>query len=858
MSTKVRLGAAALVLAALAAGVVASLGRPAPAEGAFPGGNGDIVVSSFGRLWLADPTKPNDRQITDEGGADTQARFSPTSDRIVFLHRVGEGGFDSGLNEIHVMGLGAGEGSVTRLTHTPEASESWPAFSPSGRQIIFQRNADTTGSESPDGLWVMGADGSGQRKISAPGGPSDRASCPVFSPVGDQIAFVDRRHPTTGEAEPSGPLEGDESIQDYGIPNIYVANADGSGLRRVTENRVRQDDGVPIAEPVGCPEFSPDGARIAFVGDEMEGGGSIDYELFLVSTAGGRAAKLVDDVCGGCGAAFSPDGKQIAFGGNDGRLWVFGPGGANKVSNLAAFSVDWGAIADRDGDSLLDAWEEHGIDANGDGDVDDKGDVNLPKMGADPDHKDIFVEVDHMPGYRLEAEPLKMVAQAFDRAPVANPDGRDGITLHVDNGPDSVMNPNTGAKWGGLSRQDAIPSSQFYGGDSPNPFETAVVKQHRERYFTKERRSSFFYARTVHGLKSGGRKILGRAADIPSTDFLLVGNPPSPWRDLSAAHYVSALFMHELGHALGLGHGGPGDHTLGKPNQLSVMNYVYMWRGGLDHLKRGRVLDYSRYGLQTLDERRLSEPAGLYPLGYAPTGAEGYATAWTCPNGTKKLIWILSSSGFSKDFNCDGDKDDSTQVNLNANFDARMEPLVSRPEWNSLIYDGGGPIGNPGTVTQQRNARGYSVATPPEEPPIKLGKKWARAWSKALDPKLGLKARKRQQMARRRAAVISATCRIGDLYRSSGEADAAEPCALRAFGKVAVKGGRSFKVASKSAKVGSGKKAKLKLAAKGRKSKRALAAALRRDRRGRAKLTVTATDAAGHQSSKRLTLRLRG
>jgi hypothetical protein len=50
------------------------------------------------------------------------------------------------------------------------------------------------------------------------------------------------------------------------------------------------------------------------------------------------------------------------------------------------------AATDTDGDSLPDAWETNGYDANGDGVVD----VDLPAMGADPQKKDLFVEMGYM------------------------------------------------------------------------------------------------------------------------------------------------------------------------------------------------------------------------------------------------------------------------------------------------------------------------------------------------------------------------------------------------------------------------------------------------------------------------------
>ena len=51
-----------------------------------------------------------------------------------------------------------------------------------------------------------------------------------------------------------------------------------------------------------------------------------------------------------------------------------------------------GALADSDGDGLYDLWETAGIDGDGDGDVD----LSLAALGATPDHKDIFIEIDSM------------------------------------------------------------------------------------------------------------------------------------------------------------------------------------------------------------------------------------------------------------------------------------------------------------------------------------------------------------------------------------------------------------------------------------------------------------------------------
>ena len=79
-----------------------------------------------------------------------------------------------------------------------------------------------------------------------------------------------------------------------------------------------------------------------------------------------------------------------------------------------------GAAVDTDGDGLLDNWETSGLHVTVGG-VDKF--VNLPAMGADPLHKDIFVEADYMTGHQPIPSAIWVIADAFNNSPVANPDG---------------------------------------------------------------------------------------------------------------------------------------------------------------------------------------------------------------------------------------------------------------------------------------------------------------------------------------------------------------------------------------------------------------------------------------------------
>jgi uncharacterized repeat protein (TIGR01451 family) len=129
-----------------------------------------------------------------------------------------------------------------------------------------------------------------------------------------------------------------------------------------------------------------------------------------------------------------------------------GDGGDDKKPP-ARMCVDVGG--DRDGDGLLDTWEQSGYDDDGDGVVD----VDLPALGADPDHKDLFLEIDHDNAVVPDRAGIQAMRDAFAAAPLdvgsraglreasgdanddtygvstpPNPDGTRGITLHVDTG----------------------------------------------------------------------------------------------------------------------------------------------------------------------------------------------------------------------------------------------------------------------------------------------------------------------------------------------------------------------------------------------------------------------------------------
>jgi TolB protein len=144
-----------------------------------------------------------------------------------------------------------------------------PAWSPDGRRLAFTSAAEgsiisvvsrkggapytvavghaSSPNWTPDGTRIVFADWQGIASIS-PDGPPDRkliepgATSPALSPDGTKLAYI-RRTPYGTDAD------------------VFVANADGTGERRLT-NTSEEEYG---------PSWSPDGSLIAFTRYSVDG-----------------------------------------------------------------------------------------------------------------------------------------------------------------------------------------------------------------------------------------------------------------------------------------------------------------------------------------------------------------------------------------------------------------------------------------------------------------------------------------------------------------------------------------------------------------------------------------------------------
>lgn len=358
---------------------------------------------------------------------------------------------------------------------------------------------------------------------------------------------------------------------------------------------------------------------------------------------------------------------------------------------VAKFGMCADAGGDTDGDGLCDDWEKFGLTVDVDG---IPTFVDLPSMGADPNHKDIFVQADYMvsPGvclpvvgcslghsHKPKLDAMALVTQAFAKAPVTNPDGTTGIRLHVDCGPDCVMNPVTGELWGSRSKANNLPHTTALGGvTSSDDYDWTEFQAIKSANFSPERVPVFHYSVWAHNFASIFNSRSGISRGVGASDFIV--SLGSWTNNVGTVLEQAGTFMHELGHNLSLRHGGM-DEFNRKPNYLSVMNYLFQTNGLIINGISGN-LDYSRFTLSSLDENHLNENVGLN----GGLALAHYGTKFFCP-GAAASFAVLNANG-PIDWDCDGDvieKDISAEINV----DGTLDVLKSFEDWSHLVYNGG-------------------------------------------------------------------------------------------------------------------------------------------------------------------------
>lgn len=228
---------------------------------------------------------PEESEIT---GGETYPAWSPDGRQLVFAGYTDDG--------VDLFTINADGSELRNLTNNP-GHYIQPSWSPDGTRILFTL---TTGDGSRIGLLNLT-----DERIEVRTESSAYDSSPIWSPTGDRIAFL--RHesgPCKNIPPPPTTVNGQTIIGDVAcdgdpITTLYMMQADGFGLTSLAVLDSLAED----------PRWSPDSEKIALTRYETF---RENQRIIVVMADGSGVADLTDNHADSSLPRWSPDGSRLS------------------------------------------------------------------------------------------------------------------------------------------------------------------------------------------------------------------------------------------------------------------------------------------------------------------------------------------------------------------------------------------------------------------------------------------------------------------------------------------------------------------------------------------------------------------
>ncbi len=342
------------------------------------------------------------------------------------------------------------------------------------------------------------------------------------------------------------------------------------------------------------------------------------------------------------------------------------PGGANDVIDNK----------DNDNDGIPDSSEMESSTFAG---------MSLYDLGARVNQKDIFIEVDYMnsldEGVLPREEALQKVVDAF---------ALQNIAIHFDVGDlfDGTEGINP-AKFD-LGGGNQVPFSLGATLDASEAGSRSDVYELKRSHMNYARLPIFHYMLMGYSQNADGSGGSSGLAEINGNDLLItLGNWGLSSSDDASKNmlinFQSSTIMHELGHNLGLLHGGDEEANY-KPNYLSVMNYLYqiyglpvIGRNEGDRYYHQKNLNAGRDVCGTvIMENPFDGDFHDFNIDYSSTHNSSFNESLVIESRGLK-----ATGSVGVDFNCDGDSADFI-VNLDVNGSNSVGVLQDHNDWENI------------------------------------------------------------------------------------------------------------------------------------------------------------------------------